>query len=204
MNHYITGTTIRNLREAIGMTQAELAAKLCVSDKTISKWETAKGLPDITLIEPLANALKISVIELLSGDCVTNANRACNMKRSKFYVCPLCGNVIHTTGEAVISCCGITLPVLDAESVDASHDIHVEYNDGEYYVALEHAMSKTHYISFIAYVTDGSFEMVKLYPESNAEARFFVRGWGDIYCFCNQHGLMKVRVPLRRTSRESA
>lgn len=198
MNHYITGTTIKRLREAAGMTQAELAEKLCVSDKAISKWETAKGLPDITLIEPLAAALRISVIELLSGDCVTNANRSCNMKRSRFYVCPICGNVIHTTGEAVISCCGITLPALEAEEADDGHALQVEYADSEYHVTLDHPMSKTHFISFIAYVTDGSFEMVKLYPEGSAEARFFSRGRGEMYCCCNQHGLMKLRVQPRR------
>lgn len=199
MNHYITGATIKRLREASGLTQAELAATLCVSDKTISKWETAKGLPDITLIESLANALNISVIELLSGDCVTNANRSCHMKRSKFYVCPICGNVLHTTGEAVISCCGVTLPALEADPADAAHAIQVEYADSEYHVTVAHAMSKTHHISFIAYVTDSRCELAKLYPEGSAEARFFSRGRGEIYCFCNRHGLMKVSVqPGRR------
>lgn len=199
MDHYITGATIKRLREAAGLTQAELALQLCVSDKTISKWETAKGLPDISLIEPLANALKISVIELLSGECVTNANRSCNMKRSKLYVCPICGNVIHTTGGAVTSCCGITLPALEAEAPDEQHALQVEYADSEYYVSMQHPMSKTHYISFIAYVTDGRFEVVKLYPEGSAEARFLSRGRGEIYWYCNQHGLMKMRVQPQRS-----
>lgn len=194
MNHYVTGTTIRSLREAAGMTQAELAGKLSVSDKTISKWENARGLPDITLIEPLANALGISVIELLSGECVKNINRSCNMKRSRFYVCPICGNVIHATGGAVISCCGVTLPALEAEQPDEAHAMRISYIDGEYHVELSHSMTKTHYISFIAYVTDGSFDMKKLYPEGSAEARFSLRGSGDIYCLCNRHGLMKVSV----------
>ena len=74
MNHYITGSTIRELREKKKMTQAELAGRLDVSDKTISKWETSKGLPDISLIEPLAKVLGISVVELLTGDCVSNSN----------------------------------------------------------------------------------------------------------------------------------
>lgn len=194
MNHYITGSTIRRLREDAGMTQAELALQLCVSDKAVSKWENGRGLPDITLIEPLAAALKISVIELLSGECITNLNRACNMKRSRFYVCPICGNVIHATGEAVISCCGVTLPVLEAEEPDEEHAVNIEYTDGEYYVTLAHSMTKTHYISFIAYVTDGCFDMKKLYPEGNAEARFILRGSAEIYWLCNQHGLMRTRI----------
>lgn len=198
MNNYITGATIRRLREKLGLTQVNLAHKLSVSDKTISKWETGKGLPDISMIEPLANALNISVIELLSGDYVSNANRSCNMKRSKVYVCPVCGNVIRSTGEAVISCCGITLPALEAEEADEHHPIQVDYIDGEYHVVVKHDMSKRHYISFIAYVTDASFEMVKLYPEGNAEARFCMRGRGVVYFYCNQHGLMKVDVqPIR-------
>lgn len=56
MNQYVTGGTIKRLREAKNLTQAELAQKLDVSSKTISKWETAKGLPDISLLEPLAAA----------------------------------------------------------------------------------------------------------------------------------------------------
>lgn len=121
MNHYVTGTAIKLLREHQHMTQAELAEKLSVSNKAVSRWETCRGFPDITLLEPLSNALGVSVTELLSGDCVTNRNVSGNMVRSQFYVCPICGNILHTMGEAVISCCGVTLPPLDAEEPDSSH-----------------------------------------------------------------------------------
>lgn len=100
MNTYVTGSTIRQLRETKHLTQAELAAKLSVSAKTISKWETAKGLPDISLLEPLAAALGVSVLELMQGEPVVNQNRAANLLRSKLYVCPVCGNVLHATGQA--------------------------------------------------------------------------------------------------------
>ena len=126
MNPYVTGTVIKGLREGKGLTQAQLAARLQVSDKAVSKWETAKGYPDITLIEPLAQALDISVMELLSGDCVTNANRAGNLLRAKWYVCPICGNIIHSTGAAVLSCCGLTLPPLEPEAPDEDHAITLE------------------------------------------------------------------------------
>ena len=126
MNTYVTGTTIRQLREARGMTQAELAEKIGISSKTVSKWETAKGLPDITLLQPLAHALGISIIELMNGQPISNQNLSANMLRSKFYVCPLCGNVIHTLGSAVVSCCGITLPALEAEEPDEEHPIIIE------------------------------------------------------------------------------
>ena len=126
MNSYITGSTIKRLREDKKLTQAELADKICVSSKAVSKWETGKGLPDITLIEPLSTALGVSVMELMSGDTVINKNISANMLRSKIYVCPVCGNIIHTTGETVVSCCGVLLPSIDAEDVDDEHKITIE------------------------------------------------------------------------------
>ena len=129
MDTYITGQTIKNLRERKGITQAQLADMLGVSSKTVSKWETAKGLPDITLIEPLANALSVSVMELMTGKTVVNKNISSNILRSKFYVCPLCGNIIRTTGDAVISCCGITLPPLEAEDTDDEFTIKSVFDE---------------------------------------------------------------------------
>ena len=66
--NYISGTMLKELRERKKLTQKELAEKLLISDKTISKWETGKGLPDITLVTPLAEALSISVAELFAGE----------------------------------------------------------------------------------------------------------------------------------------
>ena len=156
MNTYVTGSTIRQLRETKGLTQAELAGTLSVSAKTISKWETAKGLPDISLLEPLAAALGVSVLELMQGEPIINRNRAANLLRSKLYVCPLCGNVLHATGQAVVSCCGITLPALDiaeADDADEHHQLTVERVEDELFVTLHHPMEKNHYISFLAYLT---------------------------------------------------
>ena len=126
MNMYITGTTIRDLRERKHMTQLQLAEALGVSDKTVSKWENVKGYPDITLIEPIAKAFGVSLPELLSGNQIKNANVSANMLRSKFYICPVCGNVILSTGEAIVSCCGIVLPPLEAEPEDEAHALRAE------------------------------------------------------------------------------
>lgn len=157
MTHYVTGSTIKALREKKNYTQKQLADRLAVSDKTISKWETAKGLPDITLLEPLAKELGVSVAELLSGECITNRNRSGNMLRTKFYVCPVCGNIIHATGAGSFSCCGIALPAQEAETPEEAHAIRVESIENDYYVTLDHPMTKEHYLSFAAYVTsDGS------------------------------------------------
>ena len=79
MNKYVNGTMIKRLREGRNMTQSQLAERLNVSDKAISKWETGRGYPDISLIEPLAEALRVSVIELFSGEDVVNTNRSFNM-----------------------------------------------------------------------------------------------------------------------------
>ena len=194
MDTYITGSTIKRLREKKAITQAQLADILGVSSKAVSKWETAKGFPDITLIEPLAKALSVSVMELMSGDTVINKNISSNMLRSKLYVCPICNNIMSAVGDAVISCCGITLPPLEAEDVDNNHQITIEKVEDEHFVTVYHPMTKEHFISFIAYLTSDRVQLVKFYPEGNAETRLNFRGGGYLYIYCNKHGLMKKKI----------
>lgn len=194
MNPYVTGAMIKELREKNRLTQAELAARLSVSDKTVSKWETAKGYPDISLLEPLASALGVSVAELLSGCAVSNVNVSGNMLRSRFYVCPVCGNVLHAMGEAAIHCHGVLLTPEQAEPEDGAHRLEIETVEDEYYVHIDHEMTKTHYISFVAAVSPDRIQMVKLYPEGNAEARFQLRGVMQILWYCNRDGLFCARV----------
>ncbi len=194
MDTYVTGITIKNLREKKGLTQTELADILGVSSKAVSKWETAKGLPDISLIEPLANALSVSVMELMTGDTVINKNKSFNILRSKFYVCPVCNNIIRTVGDAVISCCGITLPPLQTEETDDEHHITIQKVEDEHFITINHAMTKEHYISFVAYLTSDRVQFVKFYPEGNAETRLNFRGCGFLYIYCNKHGLMKQKI----------
>ena len=194
MDKYVTGSVIRTLRERKHLTQEALAEKLFVSGKAVSKWETGQGFPDITLLEPLAKALEISVPELLSGEYIQNRNRSFDMRKSKFYVCPVCGNVIHAAGEAMIGCCGLTLPPLDAEPEDETHGIRVEPVEDELYVWIDHPMTKEHYISFLAAVSDQQVQFVKLYPEGNAEARFKKNRVKYLYFYCNRHGLFGKRL----------
>jgi len=194
MNQYVTGAVIKELREKKQMTQAELAEKLCVSDKTISKWETGKGYPDISLLEPITKVFGISVTELISGNTVHNVNVSANMLRSKFYVCPVCGNVIHGMGEAVVQCHGILLTPCQPEETDEAHMIFVERMEDEYYVRIDHDMTKGHYISFVAALSADKMQMVKLYPEGNAEARFKIGGVKRILFYCNRDGLFTWNV----------
>ena len=191
MDRYVTGAVIRKLREKKKITQEDLADMIHVSGKAVSKWETGQGFPDISLLEPLAKALDISVIELLSGEDIRNTNRSFKMTRGKFYVCPVCGNVIIATGETVVSCCGITLPPLEAEPADEEHAISKEIAEDEYYVSIDHPMTKEHYISFLAAVSDFGVQLVKLYPEGNAEARFKIDRVKTLYAYCNRHGLFR-------------
>lgn len=198
MDTYITGATIKKLREKKGITQMQLAELIGVSSKAVSKWETAKGLPDITLIEPLAKALEVSVVELMSGDTVINRNTSSNMLRSTFYVCPVCGNIIRATGNTVISCCGIMLPPLEAEEIDDDHRVVVETVEDEQFFTVCHEMTKEHFVSFMAYLTADRVQFVKFYPEGNAETRFQLRGSGYLYIYCNRHGLMRMRIGTRK------
>ena len=168
--NYVNGKVIKRLREEAGYTQKELAEILCVSDKTISKWEAMRGLPDITVLPELSAALHVSVPELLAGEQILNKNRSADMKKLCFYVCPVCGNIIQAAGEGMYSCCGIQLPVLKAEENEVDQKINVEIMENEYYVT------------------------VKLYPEQDIQVRFARRSHGTIYAYCNRHGLNCVKV----------
>ena len=194
MNTYITGATIKSIREAKGITQNQLADMIGVTGKAISKWETGKGLPDISLLQPLATALDTSVMALMTGEQISNQNRSANMLRTKFYVCPVCGNILHAMGDVLVSCCGITLPALEAEAFDEDHGLTIEKVEDEHFITVRHDMTKQHYISFLAFVTGDRMQFVKLYPEGNAETRLQLRGRGFLYSYCNRHGLMKQKI----------
>lgn len=203
MAGYLTADTVKALREQRGLTQRALAEAVGVTDKAVSKWESGRGLPDVSLVESLAEALGVSVAELLTGDVRQNANRSGNLMRSKFYVCPLCGNVVHALGEGSFSCCGVSLMPLEAEEPDENHGISIERVEDEWYVTLDHPMTKGHFISFIAYLTTDGITLKKLYPEQEAAARFRMGMSGVILAYCNRHGLFRVRTPRREIVRRS-
>ena len=189
MNNYITGATIKMLREKQQLTQSQLADKLCVSDKTISKWETGKGFPDISLLEPLASLLRVSLPELLSGEQIINQNRSVNILKSNIYVCPICGNILHTTGSAMVSCCGVILPPQEAEEADEAHQVICQKIDDEYRVSINHPMTKEHHIAFLAFAAGDRVQMIRQYPEWDLSVRIPARGHGMLLWYCTQHGL---------------
>lgn len=183
------GRLILSLRKEKMMTQKQLADAMNISDKTISKWERGLGCPDVSLLGELSNVLGVNIEKILLGELETNDSDGGNMKRVKFYVCPNCGNVLSSTGEAEISCCGRKLLPLVAKPIEEEHKVIVEEVENDYYITFSHPMSKLHYISFVAYVMCDKVLLIKLYPEQSGAVRFPKMQKGSIYVYCNQDGL---------------
>jgi len=165
------GRLLCDLRKAKGMTQKEIADKLGIVPKTVSKWETGHGFPDVSALVLLADILGVSEKVLLSGSLDVNMEESGNMKRMRFYVCPECGSFMQGIGNCELICCGKPLEAVPAKAVDAAHSISVEESEDDYYITFPHSMSKEHYISFIAYVRFDRVLTVKLYPEQSGEVR---------------------------------
>lgn len=183
------GKMILSLRKEKNMTQKKVANTLNISDKTISKWERGLGCPDVSLLSELSDLFGVNIEKILLGDLNPNDADGGNMKRIKFYVCPNCNAVITNTGEAEISCCGRKLEPLTAKPEDDTHKLKIEEIEEDYYITFEHEMSKSHYISFVAYVMYDRILLLKLYPEQGAEVRFPKMRRGKLYFYCSQHGL---------------
>ena len=81
---------------------------------------------------------------------------------------------------------------LEAEPTDEHHMIFIERACDEYYVRIDHSMTKEHYISFVAAASSDDMQMRTLYPEGNAEARFKIRGVRRIFFYCNRDGLFSI------------
>ncbi|MCI9598195.1 MAG: helix-turn-helix domain-containing protein [Firmicutes bacterium] len=188
------GSEIAELRKAKGWTQRQLAEQLHVTDKAVSKWETGQGCPDISLLGVLSEVMEVSLENLLEGDISPNERDRGNMKRMKFYICPICGTVLTATGQAEITCCGRKLSALAAKPVDEGHQPTVEFIENDYYVAFDHPMTKEHYLAFAAWVTYDQMLLMRLYPEQDAEVRFPKIKKGKLYIYCNQDGLWEVRL----------
>jgi DNA-binding XRE family transcriptional regulator/desulfoferrodoxin (superoxide reductase-like protein) len=183
------GELILRLRKEKNMTQKQLADIMNISDKTISKWERGLGCPDVSILPELSQILGVDIEKILSGDLDPNDSVGGNMKKAKFYVCPECGNIITSTGEASVSCCGRKLEELTATKSDESHSLKVETIEDDWYISSEHEMTKEHYISFIAFVTGDKLFLAKQYSEWNLQVRFQKRGHGKLFSFCTKHGL---------------
>ena len=187
------GALIRALRMEKEMTQRELAARLHVSDKAVSKWERAMGCPDVSLLPALSQVLGVQIDAVLSGSLSPSERDGGNMRRIKFFVCPVCGNVIAATGDAQIACCGRNLEALEPRPCDEAHAVTIEPMDGELYLSFGHEMTKAHHIRFVACVGYDRVLLVRLYPEQGGELRMPDLPRCTLYIGCSRDGLFVMR-----------
>lgn len=192
MDYKRSGEIIAEARKEKGYTQKEVAGKLNVSDKAVSKWERGAGCPDVRILSNLADVLEIDAKVLLSGIASCNSISNGNMKHLKFYVCPFCGNIISSTSITEIACCGKKLKEQKVNKEDKNHTILVDTLDNEFFIRIDgHPMTKKHFISFVCYVTGDRSYLVKLYPEQSCEVRLKKEGHGILFVYCNEDGLFK-------------
>ncbi len=189
-----TGRLIAQLRRENGLTQKDVAEKLGICAKTVSKWETGHGFPDVNLISELSKIFKVDISKLLEGEMPEIKPEVGNVKRTKFYVCEKCGNMLTSVGNAEIICCGRKLSPLTAKVADETHKLNVEHIEDDFYITFLHPMTKEHYISFFAYVRFDRVLTVKLYPEQGGEVRFPQMRGGKMYYYCNTHGLFELKI----------
>lgn len=187
-----SGKFLKKLRISQKLTQRQIADKLNVCPKTVSKWETGRGFPDITTINSLAQILGVSSESVLSGNLKENKREAGNMKKIKFYMCPICGNIITQTNDSQMMCCGKKIMPLKIQEKDANHCATIQTVEEDLYITFNHEMSKEHFINFVAYVKDDRIYLVKLYPEQNAEVRIPQINGAKLYCCCIKHGLFSI------------
>lgn len=190
MDNSQIGKLIRDLRAEKKMTQRQLAERMGITEQAVSKWERGLGSPDISLLSDLSEILGVNIEKILAGDLQPNDHDRGNMKKVKFYVCSDCGGILTATGEAEISCCGRKLAKLEVCPVDEGHRLQVESVENDYYITCAHEMSRSHYISFVAYVTSDKLLLTRLYPEQDAEIRIPKLYGGMLYYYCTKHGLM--------------
>lgn len=189
-----TGELLRCLRKERNMTQMQAAEMLQVSDRTVSKWERGAGLPDVSLWKGLSVLYGVDIEKILDGQLDEKGAEVGNMKRMKFYRCGHCGNILWSTGDGDISCCGRKLEPLQPQQMNELHDVKTEVIENEYYITFDHPMTKEHNITFAALVSFDRIAVVRLYPEQAAEVRLARQHRGELYFCCSNHGLFRKKL----------
>ena len=194
MDNTKIGRLIYALRKEKGMTQRQLAECMNISDKTVSKWERGLGCPDVSLLSELSNRFHVDLSELLRGQLTVNDILGGSMKRIRFYVCPSCGNVLTALTDTSISCCGKKLQPLEWKKAESADKLAVEKIENDYYVSTGHEMTREHYISFVALLSDDTIMLRKQYPEWDLQVRIPVFAHGRLVWYCTRHGLFYQEV----------
>lgn len=190
MDQVKTGAVIKHFRTALGLTQRELAERINVSAKAISKWETGNGCPDVSLLSVLAEVFGTDIQVLLTGEIDKNESEVGNMKKLRFYVCKDCGNIVTATSEASVTCCGTKLTALEPRKAEESEKLSIEDIGGELYITADHSMTKEHHITFVAYQSDSSLMMFKQYPEWPVQIYLPVFRSGRLVWYCTECGML--------------
>lgn len=183
------GNIIRELRLEKGMTQKQLADQMVLSDKTVSKWERGLGMPDVSLLSDLAGLLGIKIEQLLSGSLSPNDIVGGNMKKTKYFVCSVCGSLSFCAGSSQVSCCGRPLKEQKPQKAGESQKLRVEVIEDDWYVTSMHPMTKEHFISFVAFATGDNLQIIKQYPEWNLQLRIPKRAHGTLLWYDTCKGL---------------
>jgi len=184
-----TGSLIKRLRQQKGLTQQALAERIGVSDKAVSKWERGLGCPDVTLLRQLSHHLEVALPQLLTGELDENETVGGNMKNTCYFICPTCGSITASTGNAEISCCGRSLAALQAKKASPDEALKIDTIEDEWYLESDHPMEKDNYISFVALLTGDRMIFVKLYPEWEMHIRLPKRGHGKLLWYSTTKGL---------------
>ncbi|MCM3611795.1 helix-turn-helix domain-containing protein [Planococcus sp. MERTA32b] len=189
MDNKKVGTLIYRLRKEQGLTQKQLAERLNVSDRTISKWERGNGFPDVSLLAGLSAAFGVNIENILDGSLPANEFIGGNMKKSNYFVCTDCQNIVLATGNATISCCGRKLEPLEAKKATVKEQLTVEEIDQQWYISGDHPMTKEHYISFLALATGDRVQLIKQFPEWGLQARIPKLKYSKLLWYDTKFGL---------------
>lgn len=183
------GRLILTLRKEMKLTQRQLADRMNISDKAVSKWERGLGCPDVSLLPELSGILGVNMEELLLGELGARDQIGGNMKKLKFYVCPNCNNLLMAAMPATVSCCGKVLQPLPLKKAEEAERLSVEIIENDYFISTKHEMTKEHYISFVALLTGDSILLRKQYPEWDMQTRIPCFAHGMLIWHCTRHGL---------------
>lgn len=199
------GPLIRSLRLEQRLTQKQPAELLHLSDRTISKWERGPVFRTPDCSRSFPGSLKIPAEQLLSGELPANRKDVGNMKRIRFYRCPQCGNLLTSTNEAHISCCGRSLSPLLPRKAEGEHFFQAECSDGEWYLTTAHPMEKEHFLTFAAWVDLGRIFLVRLYPKPNGFLRLPAFKGGALYFGCSRGtGFLRKPSPADSNAKKPA
>ncbi|MBU9737044.1 helix-turn-helix domain-containing protein [Diplocloster agilis] len=194
MNNIKIGKLIYNLRKEKNLTQVQLAERMNISDKTVSKWERGFGCPEVSLLPELSTILDVDLENLLSGELDRNEILGGSMKNLQFYICPACGNMVTAITDTNMSCCGKKMKALKPQKANENEKLTVETVENDFYITSDHPMERGHYIAFIALLTGDSILLKKQYPEWDLQVRIPVLAHGRLLWYCNKHGLFYMEI----------